>query len=182
MRGLPMSALTAILAMGILGGTHLAQAGSRHQELSSNEINAMSMKAKVPGAEFTLAPPQGGDYVETCRDIRRNGSMLSAQCQKRDGGWRSTSLDTRNCRSQIVNDDGNLICEQGGGQRYGRPGYGGIPPGDYRETCNNIRVSGNRLDANCQKKDGGWRSTSLTDYQRCGNLISNVDGNLRCGR
>jgi hypothetical protein len=143
----------------------------------------MSMKARVPVAEFAVAPPQKGDYVETCRDIRRNGSMLYAQCQKRDGGWRSTSLDTRNCRSQIVNDNGNLICQQGGqGFGHERSGYGGIPPGDYSQTCNNIRVNGNRLDANCQKQDGGWRTTSLDNYQRCGDQISNVDGRLRCGR
>jgi hypothetical protein len=181
MRRLLMAALTAFLAIGAIGGIRLAQAVSRNQGRSSNEINAMNMKARVPGAEFAISAPQGGDYVETCREIRRNGSMLYAQCQKRDGGWRSTSLNTRNCRSQIVNDNGYLTCAQSGGGHYGRPGYG-IPPGDYRRTCNDIRVNGERLEATCQKVDGGWRSTSLDNYQRCGNLISNVDGQLRCGR
>jgi len=182
MRGLLLPALTAILVIGTSGGIRAAKAVSSQQGLSGNDTDAMSIKARVQGAKFAVAPPQRGDYVETCRDIRRNGSTLYAQCQKKDGGWRSTSLDTRNCRGQIVNDNGYLTCAQGGGQGYGHSGYGGTPPGDYRRTCNDIRVSGNRLDANCQQEAGGWRSTSLENYQRCGSLISNVDGHLRCGR
>src|SRR5215472_15778520 len=118
----------------------------------------------------------GGDYHQTCRDINTDGHMLKASCQKRDGSWRSSSLDTRNCRSQIINDDGHLRCSQGGGWR------GGIPPGDYRLTCENIRENGQRLDASCKKEDGNWRKTSLENFYRCGDRISNVDGYLRCGQ
>ncbi len=197
MRGLMTPALTAILLIGTLGGIREAQAvsrGSHHQLLASAGIDANALKASPMGVGFAIASPQwgvpGGDYQQTCRDIRTNGNLLQARCQKRDGGWRTTSLDTRSCRSQVINDDGYLRCTQGGGGRpgYGRPPYGGggwgggIPPGDYRQTCNNIRVSGQRLDASCQKADGSWRNTSLNNFQRCGDLISNVDGHLRCGR
>ena len=126
-------------------------------------------------------PPGGGwaSYQQTCRDIRNDGSVLRATCQKVDGSWRSTSLDTRSCRNQIVNEDGHLRCAAGGGPGYG---VGGIPPGDYRLTCENIRVNGQRLDASCKKEDGSWRQTSLDNFYRCGNRISNVDGRLRCGQ
>ncbi len=195
MRGLIMSALTAILVIGTVGGIREAQAVSPgfHYVLASDGMTANALKTGGMGVEFAMAPPQWGggvppgDYQQTCRDVRTNGNLLQARCQKRDGGWRTSSLDTRTCRSRIINDDGYLRCTQGGGG-YGRPTYGGggwgggIPPGDYRQTCNNIRVSGQRLDASCQKADGSWRNTSLDNFQRCGNLISNVDGHLRCGR
>jgi hypothetical protein len=121
-----------------------------------------------------------GDYQQTCQDIRRDGSMLEARCQKRDGGWRNTSLDTRNCGGQIINDDGHLRCGQGygGGQGW----YNGMPSGDYQQTCQDIRMNGSILEARCQKRDGDLRTTSL-DMRGCrgqGNVI-NDNGNLRCG-
>src|SRR5260370_38506091 len=33
------------------------------------------------------------------------------------------------------------------------------PRGDYAETCRNIHMEGDRLVAECQKRDGGWRKT-----------------------
>jgi len=53
----------------------------------------------------------GGDYVQTCRDVRNSGDRIDATCQKRDGGWRRTSLDgVSQCRSSVVNDNGRLRC------------------------------------------------------------------------
>ena len=179
MRSFIMHALAGVLIAGISVGTGPAQAASPdsyRQLLAGSGANGIG--------EPQRGEP-GGDYKLTCRDIRRDGNVLKASCQKMDGGWRSTSLDTRNCRSQIVNDDGYLRCTQGGGA-YGRPpggGWeGGIPPGDYRQTCSDIRVNGQRLDASCQKVDGSWRKTSLENFSRCGDRISNVDGRLRCGQ
>jgi hypothetical protein len=142
--------------------------GSYHDALAGGGVNGNAINTSVIIGESA----QGGDYQLTCRDIRRDGHMLKASCQKKDGSWSSTSLDTRNCRSQIANDDGRLRCTQGGG----------IPPGDYRLTCENIHVSGQRLDASCQKEDGSFRQTSLDNFYRCGNKISNIDGRLRCGQ
>lgn len=127
-------------------------------------------------------PP--GDYVQTCRNIHTSGNRLDAECQKRDGGWRHTSLDNVNqCSSPIANDNGNLVCGRGG---YGSGGRGswqnGLPPGDYVQTCRNTRVDGNKLKAECQKRDGGWRKTSLKNVDRCSSPIANDDGHLVCGR
>jgi hypothetical protein len=57
-----------------------------------------------------------------------------------------------------------------------------VPPGTYRETCVNIRMSYGTLYANCQDRDGRWRSTSLPDVQRCTSEVTNIDGDLRCNR
>jgi major membrane immunogen (membrane-anchored lipoprotein) len=52
-----------------------------------------------------------GDYQQTCRNIRNNGPQLVASCQKKDGTWQNTSIDTRSCSGAIINDDGNLRCQ-----------------------------------------------------------------------
>jgi hypothetical protein len=70
-----------------------------------------------------------------------------------------------------------------GGWGYGNRGqygYGnGIPYGSYSQTCQNIRVNGNQLQAACQKKNGGWRDTSLNNFDQC-REIENDNGKLRC--
>jgi CVNH domain len=122
-----------------------------------------------------------GDYQQTCRDVNYNGSILTANCQKRDGGWRSSSLDYRNCRGQVINDDGHLRCGQGGSFPGGSAGVGGLPRGDYKLTCNNMRMEGNRLVANCEKRDGGWRTSKVDNAYQCHNIV-NDDGRLVCSR
>ena len=125
-------------------------------------------------------PP--GDYVQTCRNVYMDGNRLLAECQKRNGGWRGTSLDNVDlCTDQIVNNNGHLVCPQGdGGYRGGW--QGGIPSGSYTETCRNISLDGDRLIADCQKRDGGWRHTSLDDVQFCNSAPANDNGRLVCGR
>ena len=137
-------------------------------------------------------PP--GDYVQTCRNIYMDGNRLVAECQKRNGGWRGTSLDNVDlCTDQIVNNNGRLVCPQGDGGYGYNGGYGndrgyrggwqgGIPSGTYTETCRNIYVDGDRLIADCQKRDGGWRHTSLDDVQFCNSAPANDNGRLVCGR
>ncbi len=126
-----------------------------------------------------------GSYQQTCRDIRSSDSTLYARCRRVDGGWNNTSLNYRGCRGEIINDDGNLRCPEGG---YGAPGAGygrwegGLPPGDYKRTCRNMRMDGNRLSANCQRMDGSWNNTSLKNVDRCQSPIYNQNGNLRCQR
>jgi hypothetical protein len=140
-------------------------------------------------------PP--GDYVQTCRSIRMNGDHMDAQCQKKDGGWRNTSLDNVSQCGGIVNNNGRLQCGSGGyynngygypnnsGYGYGNNGYGyngNNPPGDYVQTCRNIQTNGNRLDAECQTRDGNWRRTSLNNLDRCNSPVANDNGHLVCGR
>ena len=130
-----------------------------------------------------------GTYQQTCRDIRSNGYTLSARCQRVDGGWHNTSINYENCRGQIINDNGNLRCRGGGyGPGYAAPGYGngrrqgGLPPGDYKRTCQNMYMNGDKLSATCQRIDGGWNNTSLKNVGACRSRIVNDNGNLRCQR
>lgn len=149
----------------------------------------------VPSAAQGQGNIPPGDYAQTCRDIHTRGNTLEAECQTRDGNWRRTSLDNLDqCNGGVINNDGRLMC---GGNGYGYPerdrdrdrdrdrGYrsgwqGGIPPGDYVQTCRNIHVDGDRLEAECEKRNGKWRSTSLDDVDRCPSVINN-NGHLQCG-
>lgn len=54
------------------------------------------------------------------------------------------------------------------------------PEGSYRETCENVNVSGDRLNAKCKKRNGGWRNTSLNHFDRCRGEIVNDNGRLEC--
>ena len=146
------------------------------------------------------AQTPSGSYQQTCRDIGVRGSTLHADCKDEGGNWRRTQLnDYQRCRGEIQNLNGNLQCT-GGNSGYGQGSYGrdgdrdrdhdgdrdrgygrnGIPNGSYSQTCQNIRVSGNTLQASCQKKNGKWKNTSLGNYQQCRGQIENDNGKLRC--
>jgi hypothetical protein len=173
MRGFAMSALLAFLLAGALGTMSTAQPGA----------SAGAMRGVLAGNDWSVVPQwQGsglpyGSYQQTCRNIRNNGYRLDATCQKRNGDWRSTSLDYRYCRGAIVNDNGHLRCSNSGdnGDRW----RGRVPPGSYQQTCQNIRVDGNRLTASCQKRNGGWHDSSLRNFNYCRG-IENDNGHLRC--
>jgi len=144
-----LSALAAALLVGITGTKSVAQTSG--------------------------LPP--GDYQQTCRDIRDNNGQLSASCQNRNGQWRTTSVDYRNCQGSIVNDDGQLRCAR---EAAGQPGtQAGVPQGSYQQTCRNIRNNGPQLVASCQDKSGKWQNTSI-DTRSCNGEIVNDDGQLRC--
>lgn len=139
-------------------------------------------------------PP--GDYRRTCQYMRIGGDRLYATCQKARGGWRNTSIRYGNCAGPIINDDGNLRCGPVGYRNPGPPpgayvgppngpygGWrGGVPPGDYARTCQAIRMNGDRLDATCQNRNGGWHNTSLNNAATCRGGIVNDNGNLKCRR
>jgi hypothetical protein len=180
---------TSVTALLLVAGTQGTMPWAQANLLSSQPAivsNGSMIAGNFAGAP---APWQGGrpwgDYQQTCRDIRYNGTILTANCQKRDGGWRGTSLDYRGCRGQVINDNGYLRCGEGGrpgsGGGYGNVGPGGLPHGDYKLTCQNIRMDGNRLVADCQKRDGGWRSTKVDNAYQCRNIV-NDDGRLVCSR
>lgn len=58
----------------------------------------------------------------------------------------------------------------------------GIPPGSYRESCRDIRVRGNSLEAVCMDAAGSWRQTYLDGFERCSSDVTNENGRLTCAR
>jgi len=104
--------------------------------------------------------------------VNRDRHHLEAECQRRDGRWRQTRLDLRECDRGIVNNDGWLECQR---QEITR-----LPAGSYRESCRDFSVDKHRLGARCRRKNGDWRDTEI-DPSRCKALIRNDDGRLVCG-
>lgn len=139
-------------------------------------IVGVSACVAVPGYDgppyvFRGALPTGS-YSDTCRNIRVTGHYLDAECQRRDGQWNSTHLDLNDCDRGIVNDDGRLACSQSQITR--------LPPGSYQQSCQDAKVEGRYLIANCRTRSGEVRSTHL-DLTRCYRPIGNDDGRLVCG-
>jgi|SRR5215813_7043354 len=166
-----MSALVAVLLAGTLGPMSAAQSGASGAVRRVRDGSAWGLQWQGSSLPY-------GDYQETCRNIRNNGHRLDATCQKSNGDWRNTSLNYRYCRGAIVNDNGHLRCSDNDG--YSDRWRGRVPSGSYQQTCQNIRVDGNRLNATCQKLNGGWHNTSLKDFNYCRGRIENDNGHLRC--
>lgn len=128
-----------------------------------------------------------GPYSQTCQRISTRGSTLKAKCQTIYGRWHSTSLQNFDrCNGRIVNDNGNLRCgaEENRGWYRGQNDHGpnGTPGGSYTQSCQNIRTSGNTLEANCSSSNGDWKRASLQDFNLCNGEIVNDNGRLRCNR
>ncbi|HEY7401948.1 MAG TPA: CVNH domain-containing protein [Candidatus Angelobacter sp.] len=139
------------------------------------------------------AQAPSGSYQQTCKDIGVRGSTLHARCKDTNNEWRDTELrDYNRCRGEIQNLNGNLQCTENGNYGHDRDHdgdrdhdrdhdrYNGLPRGSYAQTCQNVAIAGNTLRARCQKKNGGWRDTSLKDFNRCNGDIQNDNGKLRC--
>jgi hypothetical protein len=60
------------------------------------------------------------------------------------------------------------------------PALAQVPGGSYLRTCSDVRMSGDRLVAECQTMDGGWRRTVLRDVDSCVGGIANMNGRLTC--
>ena len=85
----------------------------------------------VASPALAQAPP--GSYLQSCGGIRFDGYTLSAFCQGPGGQSFPSRLAVGNCRGDIANINGQLVCAGGGGRPYGGPPpqYGGGPPPPY---------------------------------------------------
>lgn len=116
-----------------------------------------------------------GNYLQTCRDIRVEGDRLTARCRMREGGYNYTDMRLRECRGgRVENLNGTLQCE-GAGYSGGR-----LPTGNYRDTCRDISLQGDRLTARCRDKWGDYRLTALSLSDCNGGQVENSNGNLVC--
>jgi hypothetical protein len=69
------------------------------------------------------------------------------------------------------------------GRAYYGQGYGwggdGLPGGDWRHSCRDIVVRGDKLYAECRDFGGGWERTGIT-YTLCRGGMVNRRGSLEC--
>jgi len=164
-------------------------------------VAALTLAFSVSATPVSAQVPSGS-YQQTCRDVGVRGSTLYAKCNDGKGNWQDTQLqDFQRCSGEIQNLYGSLQCSTGG-NGYGRDDHGRdadhdrdrdrdhdgdrdrdrYPRGSYSQTCQNIQVNGDTLQASCQKGNGKYRNTSLHNYQQCRGDIQNINGKLRCTR
>ena len=183
----------AALALGLGGVAITCQAqpgGSYRQTCRDVSVNGSTLRA--------TCQDQGGNWRNTeLRDFDRCGGEIqnlngNLSCTGGNGpgaggnyGDRGGNGDRRdnNDRRDGDNRSGdNRDANRGGDQDHDRDrnGYNG-PPGSYSQTCSNIQVNGNTLQASCQKKNGKTKNTSLRNFRDCRD-IQNDNGKLRCSR
>jgi len=133
----------------------------------------------IPGMGMAQSVPSGS-YQQTCRNMGVHDGVLIANCQDADGRWEATQLrDYSSCGGDIMNDNGALRCGNSGTAI--QPVYqAGSPNGSYTQSCQEISIHGDDLEAHCQTADGNWHKTTLDDYQKCRGDIVNDNGKLRC--
>ncbi|CAN5132290.1 hypothetical protein BH09PSE2_BH09PSE2_04970 [soil metagenome] len=61
-------------------------------------------------AGSAAAQTPAGSYQQSCRNAQTSNGVLSAQCADRSGAYRNTSLSYGQCRSEISNNNGSLVC------------------------------------------------------------------------
>ncbi len=111
--------------------------------------------------------PPNGTYQKTCKG-HMDGYKLIAKCQKKDGSWMETSLDQANgCVGDVGNVNGILVCT------------GAV--GGYFRTCRDIKIVGNTISGTCQRANGSWKPTSLSNFKGFQGNINNCDGDLKNG-
>lgn len=121
----------------------------------------------------------GGSYQSSCRDARVNGDTLSASCQDNRGRWNYSSLRYRECRNEIRNDNGRLVCGWGGGggpgwsgastvMLYSSPGFTGMAYQADREVTNLPRQFNDKAMSLRIQGRGAWQVCSDSDFRgRC---------------
>jgi hypothetical protein len=145
-------------------------------------------------------PP--GSYLRSCTNIQFDGLTLSALCLGPEGQSFPTRLAAANCRGDIANINGQLMCAVGGGRPYGGPPppygypaprpdgptpygqrYGGdddddggfaLPGGSWRRSCGNPVMRGPILFAECQREDGRVQP-ARADIRAC-RRFANING------
>lgn len=142
--------------------------------LISIAVGAVS--AATPAA--AAAPP--GSYQQSCRQVnvvgpKRPDALLTAECRTKKGQWRPTSLYYKNCRGDIDNNNGTLIC--GNDQASDNDG---LPPGEWRTACRDGYVDGRTLHAECQTFGGRWEEAGLEMSACPWGPVTSANGVLAC--
>ncbi|HZD95033.1 MAG TPA: hypothetical protein VE133_12310, partial [Candidatus Sulfotelmatobacter sp.] len=173
----------AVLAL-ILGGVgsvsaQQAPGGSYQQTCRNIGVRGSTLYAECQDTERHWHNVQMRDYDRCNGEIQNiNGSL---QCSNGGGyggsyGQGGYGRDNDRDRDHDHDRDHDNDRYRNGDRRYGD---NGLPYGSYSQTCQSIRVNGDRLEASCQKKNGKLKNSSLNHYQQC-REIENDNGKLRC--
>ena len=52
-----------------------------------------------------------GSFVESCKNTRQDGWVVSALCKTKSGSWSATKVNFQSCQNHsLTNLNGNLVC------------------------------------------------------------------------
>lgn len=163
--------------IGVQGDTLYAECQDTHSNWQSTQLRDYDRcNGEIQNLNGNLQCTGNGDS----RGVYNQGPYNNGPYNNGNNGGYGRDRDRDRDRDHDGDDDRDRRRTDNGGY-YGRGnnGYGGIPYGSYSQTCQNIRVNGNDLQASCQKRNGKWKNTSLRNFQGC-REIENDNGKLRC--
>lgn len=75
-------------------------------------------EAAVPhcGGRQVHAPIPKGSYLQSCRELVVQGSVLTGECRDSRDNWVPASLDLGSCRGEVGNSNGVLVCPDPAGE------------------------------------------------------------------
>ncbi|MFM9864741.1 MAG: beta/gamma crystallin-related protein [Micropepsaceae bacterium] len=128
----------------------------------------------------------GGSWRATCQNGRVYGGVLYATCRDNYGSWRASTVDLRNCRTNVVNENGRLVC---GGSGGGGGGYSRITiyrhtnyAGRSRTFSNDVPdLSGyafNNLTSSVVVQGGVWQLCDKPNYRGYCVIVDRSQSNL----
>lgn len=134
---------------------------------------ALGIAMRAP-ASANYVPP--GSYSDTCTSIQVIGNVVTASCQDVNGNWHTTQAYLSSCRGgAFANNDGTLVCGNGGYRFVGR-----LPYGSWRSSCNDASINDGILQATCEADNGQWRQTTLNMADCPARTVNNANGYLGC--
>ena len=144
--------------------------------------------------------PQGS-YQQSCRSASVRGTgrnaTLTASCQDARGRWNYSSIRIQDCRDDITNNNGRLVCGwsnggggggggrpppwqgQGGVTLYSSPDFGGQAFQTSREVTNLPRQFNDRAMSLRIEGRGSWQICSDSDFRGRCQIFDRDVGDLR---
>jgi len=141
----------------------------------SKEVRNTNGRLTCIGAGPAPARLPGGSWNQSCVAGRMVGSTLYAQCEDRNGRRVNSSINMRQCPSNLVrNSNGQLTCM---GNGYGADR---MPGGSWAQSCRNTEIRNGILYATCDNGNGSWVPAKITLGQCYGDRVKNDYGRLIC--
>lgn len=175
----------AALALGLGGAAITCQAqapgGSYQQTCRDIGVHGSTLQATCKDEGGNWRNTQLSDFQRCNGEIQNLNGNLS--CTGGNGPGNNGNYGNNGDRRDgdhhdADNRDANRDHDHDGDRdRNGNNG----PRGSYSQTCQNIQVNGDTLQASCQKKNGKAKNSTLRNYQQCRD-IQNDNGKLRCSR
>ncbi|MGC2694309.1 MAG: CVNH domain-containing protein [Candidatus Angelobacter sp.] len=180
-----MVALTmALWSPGTTAAAQQVPSGSYQQTCQNIGVRGSTLYASCRNVNGGWQNTELQGYDRCNGQIENDNGNL--RCTGGNGGYNGDNRNGDNRDRGYNGNNGNGDARDrdrdGDRDRNGNHGYGpnGSPNGSYVQTCQNIQMNGDRLQASCQKKNGKWKNTSLSNANRCNGDIQNDNGKLRC--